>query len=564
MDVLNRLRTWHIVLIFGLLIAGLLAAYYYIEVARADEQDTFGLTDNEQLIAVVRGDLVNQVQTGGTLKLPRRESVRLGANSVVKDVLVAEGDPVVEGQALLTLADATVALHDMEVAKAQIAFRDARKTLEGLLPNAESDVVDADVAVIEAERKLAKTSKDEGEKVETAMDELDDAEKAYRDVYSAWLGATLEPHEFELPPDVLLEAWALDLEWLLSADGPFDGRSGVFSGATPDDDPSTPWSETAVYGVVNFHPGRIVATCTETDLHPLNGHCLRKGFDDTWDLLVVSREHLEDTVEDKNNALKQAEHDLIAARDTQEQALIALADAGEDEFGYARQLKEAELVTTRVALEDALKKREEATIRAPIDGIVAVLNAIEGEPLDTVSRIAVEIIDTSTVELEGLVDETDVLRIDYGDAAEITLDAVPGQIFSGEITSISSAAELQQGIAVFTVMIRVNVSPGVELREGMNATARMAVEMQNDVLLVPVQSIYGTFQEPLLRVMTDEAIISRPVTLGNNDDFWVVVVSGVNEGEEVIMHVSEADEFAAFQGGPGFQRQTSRTVRNLG
>ena len=108
-------------------------------------------------------------------------------------------------------------------------------------------------------------------------------------------------------------------------------------------------------------------------------------------------------------------------------------------------------------------------------------------------------------------------------------------------------------------MIRVNVSPGVELREGMNATARMAVEMQNDVLLVPVQSIYGTFQEPLLRVMTDEAIISRPVTLGNNDDFWVVVVSGVNEGEEVIMHVSEADEFAAFQAGPGFQRQTSRT-----
>ena len=294
------------------------------------------------------------------------------------------------------------------------------------------------------------------------------------------------------------------------------------------------------------------------------GHCLRKGFDDTWDLLVVSREHLEDTVEDKNNALKQAEHDLIAARDTQEQALIALADAGEDEFGYARQLKEAELVTTRVALEDALKKREEATIRAPIDGIVAVLNAIEGEPLDTESRIAVEIIDTSTVELEGLVDETDVLRIDYGDAAEITLDAVPGQIFSGEITSISSAAELQQGIAVFTVMIRVNVSPGVELREGMNATARMAVEMQSDVLLVPVQSIYGTFQEPLLRVMTDEAIISRPVTLGNNDDFWVVVESGVNEGEEVIMHVSEADEFAAFQGGPGFQRQTSRTVRNLG
>ena len=193
---------------------------------------------------------------------------------------------------------------------------------------------------------------------------------------------------------------------------------------------------------------------------------------------------------------------------------------------------------------------------------MAVLNAIPGEPLDTESRIAIEIIDTSVVELEGLVDETDVLRIDYGDPAEITLDAMPGQVFSGEITSISSAAQLQQGIAVFTVMIRVNKPAGVDLREGMNATARMAVDMQSDVLLVPVQSIYGTFQEPLLRVMADGTIISRPVRLGNSDDFWVVVETGVNEGEEVIMHVSEADEFVGFQGGSGFQRRTA--VRTIG
>ena len=84
-----------------------------------------------------------------------------------------------------------------------------------------------------------------------------------------------------------------------------------------------------------------------------------------------------------------------------------------------------------------------------------------------------------------------------------------------------------------------------------------------NVLLVPVQSIYGTFQEPLLRVMMDGEIASRPVALGGNDGFWVGVESGVDEGEEVVMHVSEADEFSGFGGGPGF-RQTTRTVRTVG
>lgn len=564
MAVLGRLRFWQIVVIFFLLMTGVGGAYFYLDVVQAREQGSATLTDNEQLVTVVRGDLVNQVQVGGTLTLPRRESVRLGADSVVKDVLVVEGQAVIEGQALLTLDDVTVAQHDMEVARARIVLRDAQVALENLRPNAESDLVDAQVAVIEDERTLGKTNEEHNEEVSIAAKVVEQAEQSYADIYSAWLGLTLQPQDLQQSPTALLTSWDLDLDWLLGPDGPFDASLSPFALATPDDDPATLWSEILVYGIVNFYPGTVVATCEDTERHPANGHCLKKGFDDEWEELIDARENLEDAIEDRDNSLKQAQHDLIAAIDKREQAEIALQDASEGEQGYARQLKEAELVTARVALQEAIKKREENTIRAPINGIVAVLNAVPGEPLDTASRVAVEIIDTSVVELAGLIDETDILRIDYGDPAEITLDALPGQIFSGEITSISSAAELQQGIAVFTIMIRVNVSSDVDLREGMNATARMAVERQNDVLLVPVQSIYGTFREPLLRVMADDLINSRPVTLGSNDDFWVVVEDGVNEGEEVIMHVSQADEFAAFQGGPGFQRQTTRTVRVAG
>ncbi len=561
MATIKRLQLWQIIVIIGVLIVGFGGGAYAINAQLSGNQAAGGLTENEQLVAVMRGDLINQVQTGGTLTLPHRESIRLGAGSIVKDVLVEEGQAVIEGQALFTLDDATAARHDMEVAKAQIALRDAQDALANLLPDAQADLAAAEDNVVDAERALTDLDKEHREKIETALDDVDEQEEKYRDVFAAWLGATLDEHESTLPPSELLARWGVDLEELLIEAVGADSARGIYSRGAPADDPATRWSETIVYGIVNFYPGQIVATCKSTDAHPLNGHCLQKGFDDAWDALTMARDAFDDAVTARDTAIREAQTKLDAARKERDQALLAVRDAGEGDEGYARQLKEAELLTAQVALRDALQQREETTVRAPIDGIVAVLNAVPGEELDVESRIAVEIIDTSIVELSGQVDETDVLRISYGDPAEITLDAMPGQVFTGSISSISSAAQLQQGIAVFTVLVRIDVPLDVDLREGMNANARMAVEEEFNVLLVPVQSIYGTFQAPILRVMADGETTSRPVTLGDNDGFWVVVESGVNEGDEVIMHVSEADEFGVFGGGPGFQRQTTRTVR---
>ena len=564
MATIKRLRLWQIIVIIGVLIVGLGGGAYVINSQLSGNQTAGDLTESEQLVAVTRGDLINQVQTGGTLTLPHRESIRLGAGSIVKDVLVEEGQAVIEGQALFTLDDATVAGHDMEIAEARIALRDAQDALENLLPDAQADLVAAEDNVTDAERVRDDLDKEHREKIETAQDDVDEQEQQYRDIFAAWLGATLVEHESALPPDDLLARWGVNLEELLIETAGTDTGRGVYSRGAPADDPATRWSETVVYGIVNFYPGQIVATCESTDAHPLNGHCLQKGFDDAWDALTTARDALDDAITARDTAVKGAQTKLDEAREERDRMVLAVRDAAEGDEGYARQLKEAELATAQVALQDALQQREEATVRAPIDGIVAVLNAVPGEELDVESRIAVEIIDTSIVELSGQVDETDVLRISYGDAAEITLDAMPGQMFTGSVSSISSAAQLQQGIAVFTLLVRIDVPPGVDLREGMNANARMAVEEEFDVLLVPVQSIYGTFREPILRVMADGETMSRPVTLGNNDGFWVVVESGVSEGEEVIMHVSEADEFGVFGGGPGFQRQTTRTVRVAG
>ena len=541
---------WQIAVLVVILVGG--AGGAYVLFGGSSEQAAGGLTENEQLVTVQRGDLLNQVQTGGTLSFPKKESLRISGNSVVKDVLVSEGQTVLEGQALITLDDATQAAHDELVARAEITLRDAREALENLLPDAQEGVEEALDSVEVAQSALADVIEEHDEKIEVATEAVMDAEGNYRDIFKAWLGVTLRDRDLFIIPTDLMVRWGLDLGDLLDPDRIFESSRGSIYAESPPDDPTTPWSETVVYGVVTFYPGGIVATCEETDEHPPNGHCLQKGFDDAWNNLEAARIARDDAIEEKSTEAKKAETTIDAAREQLRVAEVSVADATEGEDGLMLQLRSAELVSATLALEDVLKQREEATLRAPFEGIVSVLNAVASEALPENVSVAVEILDTSVVELVGSVDETDVLRVAEGDPAEVFLEALPGQSFTGRVSSIASAAESQQGIALFTLKIEIRVPDGIVLREGMNANATLAVELEESVLLVSVQAVYGTFREPLLRVIEDGEMVVRPVTLGNSDGFWVVVEDGVMEGEEVVMQVSQFDQegFGFGAGGP--------------
>ncbi len=548
MATLKHLRAWQIGVIVVAIVAGAVGAYYLVNLRNSDDQAGAGLADNEQLVVVERGNLINQVQTRGTLTLPRRKSIHLGADSVVKDVFVEEGQAVVEGQTLFTLDDATVVRHDLAVARARISLRDAQKARDNLLRDSEAGLIEAQTMAREAERNLANVETDHAAKVEFARKDLKQKEDDYRNIYSAWFGVSIPVDQMDLSPQQLLKQWNLDLDWLFSPEGAFFSSGGVPWNATPADDPATVWSEPIVFNITNFYPGGIVGTCEETREHPLNGHCLQKGFDDAWEELKQARRGMDDALAARDYEVYQAQLALDKAKANTAEATIAVQDAGNGEKGYSRALTEAELRSAETALKTALEQRESATKRAPIDGIVSNLKVVAGQPLEEGVGAAVEIIDTSIVELAGQVDETEILRISHGQEALITLDALPGQAFTGEILSISSGAELQQGIAVFSVKIRIQAPRDVGLREGMNADARMAIEEEKDVLLVPVPSIYGTLESPIVRVMQDGKITPRPVTLGSNDAFWVVVITGVDEGDEVVMNVPERNDFFSFSG----------------
>ena len=222
------------------------------------------------------------------------------------------------------------------------------------------------------------------------------------------------------------------------------------------------------------------------------------------------------------------------------QESLAEAEATLEDYNAIDQLeielREAELVAARATLETAIADLERATLRAPFDGIVVAVN-IESDQQVNANTQAIEVADPSIVEVSGSVDEIDVLFLQVGAQAYVTLEALGNQALPGIVSSIASIGTSQQGVVTYPVTIRVDSSGIGQVPEGLSATAQVIIRERNNATLIPLQALYGTVQAPIVRVVSGNDIIEREVRLGISDDFWVVVEEGLGEGETISMEV---------------------------
>ena len=223
-------------------------------------------------------------------------------------------------------------------------------------------------------------------------------------------------------------------------------------------------------------------------------------------------------------------------------AVESLAEAEEtlEEYDTVDQLeielRQTDVVAARATFETAIVDLERATLRAPFAGIVAAVNIEAGQQVNANTQ-AIEIADPSIVEVSGSVDEIDVLFLQIGSQAFVSLEALGTQALQGAVSSIANSGTSQQGIVTYPVTIRVDSSESGPLPEGLSATAQVIIREQTDSVLIPLQALYGSVQAPIVRVVSGNDIIERQVSLGISDDFWVVVEDGLNEGETISMEV---------------------------
>jgi RND family efflux transporter MFP subunit len=197
------------------------------------------------------------------------------------------------------------------------------------------------------------------------------------------------------------------------------------------------------------------------------------------------------------------------------------------------------LEIAELSLESAEINLEKGTIVAPFDGVVTDITITEGKEISaaTLATPAITVVDTSEVEMRGFIDEIDVAMVQPGREANILLDALPDEEIKGSVAFISLVSTTRAGVISYATTITLE-DPIAGLRDGMSATAEVIIESRDHVLSIPNRYIRGSLQNPMVVVLVDGQQEEREITLGLSNGINTEVLSGLQEGEEVVLPAS--------------------------
>jgi RND family efflux transporter MFP subunit len=206
-------------------------------------------------------------------------------------------------------------------------------------------------------------------------------------------------------------------------------------------------------------------------------------------------------------------------------------------------------------LETSGEVQKTLTLVSPVDGVVLDKRVNEGQrvmPGDMLYRIA----DLGEVWVEGEVFERDVSLVRVGAEAHIEVSAFPGEHVMGRVDFVYPVMDVQSR----TNRVRIALpNPGTRLKPGMFATMFFDIVLAADELAVPMEAVILTGERNLVFVHDAAGMLTpREVVLGSEAGAYVQILSGLDEGEEIVAAANflvDAESRLGTMGGmmPGMQ-----------
>ncbi len=230
------------------------------------------------------------------------------------------------------------------------------------------------------------------------------------------------------------------------------------------------------------------------------------------------------------NSLSQTEAALTAAQarrkiaETQMERAASLfksqtltqADYEQTQLEFAN--AESQVVSAKVAVENARILLEDTDVRAPIMGTIIEKTVEPGTVIASTTQnvsggtTLMKMADLTTVQVRTRVDETDIGKIQPGMRTTVTVAAYPNQPFDGEVLKIEPQAIVEQNVTQFSVLIKIANRGGL-LKPGMNASVEIQIANRDGVPAVPTAALRAESDVTLTAAMlgVDEASLRKEI-----------------------------------------------------
>jgi HlyD family secretion protein len=212
--------------------------------------------------------------------------------------------------------------------------------------------------------------------------------------------------------------------------------------------------------------------------------------------------------------------------------------------GYEEDLRQAaaEVERAKAVLADATVQLSYSTITAPIDGVIGLVSTQAGETVAAGLNAPtfVTVMDLTRLQVDTFVDEVDIGKVTPGQKAIFTVDSFPGREFKGNVLAIYPKAVIQGNVVFYDVVVQINDKYDGLLRPEMTTSVTIFLDVRQNVLTVPVRALKRERGKSVVYVLANGQPQAKEVKVGWKDSQWVEILSGLEEGQTVLLDIPPA------------------------
>ena len=470
----KRILNSKAIFIFLLLAIGALISFYYVKSKASTKGEII-----QQTAAARRGDLKVSISGSGTLASSSTLTALSNVEGTISQIYFKDGDSIEAGSLIMELDSGEARLN---VKKLENSIAQARLSRDQILKSLDSSQIIAPISGQIADIKFKEG--DNAGKDSTLLTITDKSRLKLLLPFNNAYKSTLQPGQ---------KAVIYGFDSSLSEMNKLEGTISFISSTAEDTEEAQPYN--VEFTIAN--PGYLDDTMIASAEIAVSGQTLKS--------IGSAKLSYMDSI-----AVKTETGGLIETLDAALGQYVkkgdVLANITNDDLSIELETKNLNIEDMESQLEYAIAKLSEYKIYSTISGILSISEVKKGDGVKS-GQTVFKVSNYDLMEFQIPVDELDIAKIQTNQAVNVTVDALPetsAKPLKGIVTKIAQEGTSSNGVTTYPVTVQLTESNS-SLKVGMNANGEIIVNEKTNALYVPIEAVQKRENSNIVFVKSDEA-----------------------------------------------------------